>query len=222
LTASSGGAAVTTSGTWSRTAASGVTCTIGASTGILNITALDVPSAKLPISFTYLGIVRTAIVSVFRLDDPPTSSGGTGGGTSASTTTLGDTTGTAYDTTNAVSAVLTVTTGSVGQVACSAPVTFDRVSGTGTTGAYGKWQWRVPAGVWADITTEVQETTTSTSSALNPDTNTDGYLSVNHTKTGLSASTSYEFRFVWRRRDVSGGGANVGAYGGATMTATGS
>jgi Arc/MetJ family transcription regulator len=222
LTASKGGSAVTTLGTWSRTSVSGVTCTIGASTGSVSITALTGTDVSVPISFTYLGVTRTATLRIIRQDDPPTNSGGSGatGGTTASTTTLGDTTGTSYDLTNAISDTLTVTAGSVGQVACTAPLMFDRVTTSdGQTGAYGKWQWRVPAGVWADITTETQETDTAVNDAANIDNDHYGSMSVSHTKTGLTPSSSYEFRFAWRDRSAPNASRVTRVSG--TLTATG-
>jgi hypothetical protein len=223
LTATKGGSAVTTLGSWSRTVTTGVTCTMGAATGVLSITALTASEVFIPVSFVYLGVTRTATVHVIRQDDPPTNSGGSGstGGTSGNTTTLGNTTGTSYDTTNAVSGTITVTAGSVGQVVCSAPLTFGRTaSNDGESGAYGKWQWRVPAGVWADIDTEVQESTTAFKSGASAS-NRNGSLSVTHTKTGLSNGSSYEFRFVWRRRDVTSLFLNIYRVSG-TLTATGS
>jgi hypothetical protein len=221
LTASKGNMAVTTAGAWSRTVTSGITCTIGSATGILAISAFTGTDVRVPISFVYGGVTRTATVHVLKQLDPPTSSGGGGatGGTTASTTTLGDTTGTSYDTTNAVSGVLTVTAGTGGQVACSASFAFWRVSGTGSTGAFGKWIWRVPAGVWADITTEVQETDVCSSTSGNID--SEGTITVSHTKTGLTSGSSYEFRFLWRRRNVSGTAADVTYVYGA-LQATGS
>jgi hypothetical protein len=222
LTASKGGTAVTTLGAWARTTTSGVACTIGASTGSVSITALTASDVSVPVTFTYLGVVRTATLRIIRQDDPPTNSGGAGatGGTSSSTTTLGNSTSTSYDTTNAVSDTLTVTAGSVGQVACVAPITFDRVTSTdGETGAFGKWQWRVPAGVWADITTEVQEAVTAVNDAVDLANDHYGSLSVSHTKTGLTNGSSYEFRFLWHDRTVSGASRVTRASG--TMTATG-
>lgn len=224
LSASSGSAVVTTSGTWSRTATTGITCTIGAATGVLAISAMTGSDVYVPVSFTYgtPAVTRTASVHVKRQDDPPSSSGGAGatGGTSASTTSLGDTTGTAYDTTFAVSDTLTVVAGSVGQVACVAPISFarDNVGVNGVTGCFGKWQWRVPAGVWADITSEVQETDTAVENVSGI---TYGSVSVSHTKTGLGSGTTYEFRFLWRQRNVSGTASAATRMSG-TLTATGS
>lgn len=223
LTASRGNSNITAAGTWSRTSTSGVTCTIGASTGTLNITALSASDVRLPIMFAYAGITRSATIHIIRQDDPPTSSGGSGGtgGTSASTTTLADTTGTTYDPTNAISDSLTVTAGSGGQVQCDAPVSFTRVtSSDGQTGAYGKWQWRVPAGLWADIATEVQESATAINDAVNLANERNGTLSVTHTKTGLVSGSSYEFRFLWRDRSAPNA-SRVSRSSGA-LTATGS
>lgn len=227
ITASKGASAVTTLGTWSRTATTGITCTIGASTGILNITAMSGTDVSVPISFSYLGVTRTATVRVIKQNDPPSNSGGSGatGGTSASTTTLGNTTGTAYDTTNAVSATLTATAGSNGQVQCTAPISFNRTNTTnpGETGAYGKWQWRAIAGSWADITTEVQESFTAVA-VDDPELgfiNGGGSISVTQTKTGLTNGTSYEFRFLWRQRNVSGTASAISRTSG-TLEAVGS
>jgi len=226
ITASSGLASVTTAGTWSRTVTTGVTCTIGAATGILNITALSSSEVYIPISFTYSGVTRTGTVHVAREDDPPTqpSGGSSGGGTgtTASTTTLQNATATTYGT--AESAILTVEAGTAGKVQCTAPVGYKRTPGTaaGLTGAFGKWQWRVLAGSWADITTEVADTNNAETivNAGDPTQNTLGSISVTHTKTGLTAGTQYEFKFLWRKVDVSGDVDNIYRLGG-TLTADG-
>lgn len=218
LSASQGGADVTTAGTWSRTATAGITCSIGAATGLFSVSAMTGSDISVPIGFAYPSVSRTATVRVLRQDDPPTNTGSSTGGTTASTTTLGDTTGTAYDTTNAVSDVLTVTTGSVGSVDLTAPITFARVDGGFTvdaTGAYAKWQWRVPAGAWADVSSEVAEDATAFKNLPS------GSITGSDTKSGLAASTTYEFRLLWRRRDSSGTASNIYRVNG-TMTASGS
>lgn len=217
LTASIGTADVTALGVWSRTVTSGITCTIGAATGVLNITALSSAEVEVPVTFAYNGITRHARVHIVRQDDPPTNSNSGGGGTSgtsASTTTLGATVGTSYDTVNSVSATLTVTAGSAGKVQCSAPISFKRTPGTveGNTGALGKWQWRVPGGTWADIATEVADSVdarTTYDAEFDTYKNWSGSLSVTQTKTGLTSGTDYEFRFLWRRVDVSGDPDNI-------------
>jgi hypothetical protein len=227
LTASKGNSSVTTLGTWSRTATTGVTCTMGASTGILNITALSVAEVFIPISFTYSGVTRTGTVHVVRQDDPPTSSsGGSSGsstGTTASTTTLANATSTSYDGI-AESAILTVEAGAAGKVRCTAPIGFKRTPGTaaGLTGALGKWQWRAIAGSWADITTEVADTADAETivNSGDPTRNTFGSLDVDMTKTGLTAGTQYEFKFLWRKVNVSGDVDDIYRAGG-TLTADG-
>lgn len=208
LTASIGTANITTLGTWSRTATTGVTCTIGAATGILNITALSASQVSVPVSFVYNGVTRPGTQPIVRQDDPPTNDGGgsSSGGTIANTTTLANATSTSYGT--AESAVMTVTAGSAGKIKCYAPVEFKRTPGTalGTTGAFGKWQWRVPAGTWADIATEVADSGDASTDYNPPDptVNWAGYLTVDQTKTGLTAGSDYEIKFLWRKVDVSG------------------
>jgi hypothetical protein len=157
---------------------------------------------------------------VLRADDPPTNEGGGGGGgsgTVATTTTLGNTFGTSYDLTNAISAVLSVKAGAAGKVTCSAPISFKRrsTSVAGTTSAAGKWQWRVPAGSWADIAAEVgggnsQTQDLSGGEGGSPIWNTStGSLSCTQTKTGLTPNADYEFRFVWRDVAVAGTASRV-------------
>lgn len=221
FSASVGTANVTSVTAWSRTAPAGITCTIGASTGVLNITGLTVAEAEVTITGTYNGVTRTIRHRVRRENDPPTSTGGSGS-TSATTTTLGATTGAAYDATNAVSATLTVQAPASGNIKCTAPVDFVRSGSTsGVTGAFGKWQWRAVGGTWADIATEVADGGDA-STTIEQDVETGqtfeidypGVLSVVHTKTGLTSGTNYEFRFLWRRVDVSGTAANVYRAGG--------
>jgi hypothetical protein len=181
-----------------------------------------VAEVNIPVTFTYNGVTRTANVHVVRQNDPPTTAG-SGGTDSDSTTTLGTTTGTTYETTNAVSATLTVTAGPAGQVACAASIGFKRTPGTsaGETGAYGKWQWRVPAGSWADIATEVVADQDSVTTVSDITRTTWGNLAVSQTKTGLTASTDYEFRFLWRRVDVADDADDIYCASGS-MTATAS
>jgi hypothetical protein len=230
ITASLGLNSVTTFGTWSMTATTGVTATIGSATGILNITAVSIDEVWIPISFVYSGTTRTGTVHVIVQDDaPPISGGGSSGatgGTTASTTVMGSTTGTSYDTVNAVSTILTATAGSNGQVACTAPLYFKRNPGTsaGQTGAYGKWQWSAHgANTWADVAAEVVDSVDSQTQVVSgdPTVNLRGSLTVNQTQTGLTNGTQYDFRFIWRRNDVSGVANNVYLASG-TLTAAGS
>lgn len=227
IKASAGTSDVTALGTWTRTSVSGITCTMGSATGVLNITAMTVQDIMVPVTYVYGIITRTLYVHVVRVDDPPSVAGGGGsggGGSTSSTTTLGATTGTAYDLTNSVSATLTCAAGAGGNVVLNAPVSFRR-SGTaaGFTGAIGKWQWRVVAGSFADVTTEVGDSADAETDVDPVDgsvTKLQGSITCNPTKSGLTAGTNYEFRFCWRRVDVSGTAANVSRMSG-TLTATG-
>jgi hypothetical protein len=235
------GTALSSGVTWSATTLDGnASFTIsGSGAADLEITGPNNSTLALQsdiqVTGTYQGISRSAKIAVMRQDDPPTNTGSSGGGggssSSATTTTLGTTTGTAYDMTNAISATLTVTAGASGQVACTAPISFKRTpislstGPDGETGAAGKWQWRVVGGTFADIASEVTNATDSITS-LDPDISkhktSPGSLSVAQTKTGLTPGTAYEFRFCWRRIDVSPTAANVGLVGTSTLQAVGS
>lgn len=222
LTASVGTSSVTTAGTWSVTAVTGVTCAIGASTGILSITAMTVSEAFIPISFVYGGVTRTAVLHVVVQSDPPTNGSSGSSGTPATTTALGVTTGTVYDTTNATSPTLSVAAGATGTVSLSAPIGYKRNStAAGRTGAAGKWQWRVVGGTFADVATEVSDTADFAETDTSPVTNYQGSLSVSQSKTGLTSGTTYEFRFLWREVAISGSPAHLYRVNG-TMSATGS
>jgi hypothetical protein len=108
-------------------------------------------------------------------------------------------------------------------VQCTAPIGFARSGASlGETGAFGKWQWRVVGGTYADITTEVASTFDAITQHVDGVTeNDDGSMSVTMTKTGLTNGTAYQFRFLWRRTDVSGTADNIHRDTG-TLTATGS
>ncbi len=190
---------VTTSSTWSFAVASGgITASIGAATGILNITALA-STASVTITSVYLGIERSRLLVVTKSTAPPPSSGtGGGGGTTASDSTFSSFNSTGMA---AVSNELTVVAGTAGQVQLSAPLTV----GTGTSingeyQVYGIWQWdSTGAGVWVDLGTESDS---SPNCEVNAGIVTRGAISVSYTKTALTPSSSYKFRL--RARKFSG------------------
>jgi hypothetical protein len=225
------GAFLTSGVTWTATLLSGnATFTIsGTGTATLTITGPNDATLALEsviqLKGSYAGVERSVNVSILRQDDPPTNSGagGTNPGTTASTTTLGATSGTTYGG-SAESAILRCKAGTAGQVVCTAPLTFKRTPGTadGETQGIGKWQWRVVGGSFADITTEVSGGTAQTvTNSPDPTVNMAGSLSVNMTKTGLTSGTDYEFKFLWRRADISGTANNVYRTAG-TLQAAGS
>ena len=225
------GVALTSGVTWSGALQSGnATFTIsGSGTATFTITGPNnstlANESVIRLTAAYLGITRTLDVKVVRQNDPPTNAGGgSNPGTTASTTTLSQATATSYP--NGESAVLTCKAGTAGQVACTAPLAFKRTPGTATglTGAFGKWQWRVPAGTWADIAAEVAsslDAETEGGVSGEPTLNFAGSLSVSMTKTGLTSGADYEFKLLWRKVDVSGDVDNIYRTDG-TMQAAGS
>lgn len=191
---------VTTGASWAAVLRSGTatfTPTPAApnATGVLNITDLSM-DAVIEMVATYTGKTRTGTLTLQRvLDAPP------GTGSISSSSTISQTTSASYGSGN--SPVLTAVAGAGGQVACTFPATFKRTT-NGTNGAFGKWQWRVVAGSFADITTEIP------SSANNARDNTvaepyniAGSISVSMTKTGLTPGTTYEFQLLLRNDDAS-------------------
>ena len=182
---------ITASTTWTAITKSGVaTYSIGAATGVLTVTALSL-DAVIEVSGVYGGQTRAATLTLFRtLDAPPVS--GAAGGTSASTSISTSGITTSYGT--SPTGLMSVVAGAAGQVACTADVRFYRTT-NGTSEAYGKWQWRVVGGSYADIAAEViSDFPAERAVGLNEP----GSLMVNMTKTGLTNGTIYEFQLLLR------------------------
>ena len=214
----SGATDVTTSTSWGAALKAGsvsatFTPTTGSpnTTGVLNVTAAT-DGAIIVMTGTYNGVERSVEIELGSLFDPPPAPGGSGS-TSASDSTIDQTTSTSYGAAN--TGILTVRAGSVGQVACTFPAQFRRTT-NGTSGALGKWQWRVVGGSFADITTEIASTVDADKAGGDEPYNTPGEISVAMTKTGLTNGTDYEFQLLLRADDT-------GTYnwtGTATATAT--
>jgi hypothetical protein len=191
---------ITTEAAWSVAVDSGsISCSIGASTGVLNITALGSTSVVI-VTGVYQGITRTRKLQV-NLSTGQVPASGSGGGSSSSTSTFS----TINSTSHAAICTLTATAGSGGIVTLSAPldVTTALAATTVTLEVYGKWQWdSTGGGVWVDLAAEV---------ASNPDCRiafdsdsldyfvTDGSLSVPDSKTGLTPGSPYNFRLMARK-----------------------
>ena len=215
---------VTTAALWSVAIKSGSAAkTIGATTGTLNITDLSADTI-FEVSATYLGTVRKASVKVERkIDDPPImnggGTGGGGGGTSTSTNAINATTSSSYGAAN--SPILTAAAGATGKVALSLPASFKRVT-NGTSGAFGKWQWRAIGGTFNDViiqagvSPEIQSVSDATKSPAPEPENSSGVIDVSQTKTGLTPGVSYEFAPFLR------GSVNVGLNWSGTASAVGS
>ncbi len=214
------GADLTTAASWAGVLRSGTatfTPTVGSpnATGILNVTAMSA-DAVIEMQATYSGkTVKGAAASLVKNQDaPPVGGGGTGGsGTSASTSTISQSTSASYGAAN--TSVLSVKAGAAGQVACSFPDTFQRVT-SGIGNAYGKWQWRVVGGSFADITSETPAGDTSFKSGPPDYEETGGTMNCTMTKAGLTNGTTYEFQLLLR----SGGAYTLNHYG--TASAVGS
>jgi hypothetical protein len=184
---------VTTSAAWSRTVDSGdITSTIGAATGILNITALG-SSGVVTITSVHDGITKSRKVTVTKqVGDAPMTGGG--GGTASQDNTFASFNSTTMAT---VSDELTVTVGAGGTVTLSAPleVYTDEVGPTGTFEVFGIWQWWDGA-VWVDRGTET---------ASSPDCNVTagpvgfpGSIAVSNVHSGLVAAASEKYRLQFR------------------------
>ena len=196
-----GGTDVSSSTTWSiisQTGISGVTVTVSSS-GIVTIPtgATIGASSTIEVRSVRDGTTLDARIGVTRNDAAPPSTG-SGGGTTVSDSTFSSVSGTSFV---AISDMMTVKTGSSGQVQFSAALTTtaDSASPTGTFDVEMKWQYRPISGSFADVATEVSS---------DPDTNVyfdgdyftdDGFVNSSPTKTGLSASTDYEVQLFARR-----------------------
>ena len=198
-----GNANVTTSTAWSASLLSGTaTFTIGAATGVLNITALST-DATIDVVGVYGGKTRRSEVSLIRnIDIPPT------GGYSASANVNGTVT-TSYGSSS--TGVMQVRTGANGSVSCSGVIDFVKTV-VGTTGAYGKWQWRAVGGSFADIATEQASSVNAVRTGGSEPTSDPGSLSVGMTKGSLSANTIYEFQLL-----VRGASSSIEAGGAASL-----
>jgi hypothetical protein len=189
---------VTTLTAWSLTATSGITASIGAATGIVTITGVTA-SGTITVSSLYNGITKTRLVTVTRVVGAPPSTGSGGGGSTASDTTFNSINSTTHA---AISDELTVTVGSSGTVTLNAPLSTDTAaaSPSGTFPVYGLWRWWNGA-AWADVGTEVLS---SPSCVVDFDSEisiygTDpGSLTVNTSKTGLTAGSSQKFQLYAR------------------------
>jgi hypothetical protein len=203
---------VTTSATWSATTLSGgITYTIGAATGIVNITALE-SSSVVQITSVYEDISRSRILVVNRvLADPPPSSGG--GSESVYDSSITATNSASYGSANA--GVLTLACGASGEIDLAAPLEFLSDGSAGSYHAYGKWQYRLSGDVtWIDAGAEVQSGLAAEVDSSG--TSTSGAISINQTITGLTASSNYELQLLLRNAS----GTHTLSYSGTASATT--
>jgi hypothetical protein len=190
------GSDVTALASWSAVLKSGnAAFSIGAASGVLEITTLS-SDAAFEASAAYLGTIRKGQSGVTRkVDDPPIMTGGSGGATSDATSSINTTNSSAY--VGAATRILTIAAGAGGVVNLAFAGEFTRAS-AGNASAFGKWQWRVVGGTWADVAAEIASSSSaSTSGPPEPDT-TPGTIAVNQQKSGLTAGVTYEFQPLLR------------------------
>lgn len=194
---------VTTASAWSAsTISGGATYTIGAATGIINLTALATGSV-IEATSIYGGISRSRKITVVKnIADPPPSSSTS----SAYDSSITETSSTSYGAANA--GILTLTCGASGEVDLSAPLTMTTFD-AGAHNAAGKWQYSAAgAGVWSDVDTEIESDVAASDV-------TEGYIAVTQTQTGLTPASDYDFQLLLRNL-----GSTDTVYYAGTATAT--
>lgn len=192
------GVDVSTAASWSRTVVNGtVTCTIGAATGMLSITAIATDSV-VRISAVYGATTRTFDVKVSRSLANPPATGSGGGGTAASVSSFSSIASTSMQT---ITTELTVTVGAAGNVDLAATTTFDfeQLGGIGISyqSVYLVWQ-RWNGASWVDLSTEAESATPARRSASGVDDEGPGFASLAQQVTGLTAGSSQKFRLRGR------------------------
>lgn len=203
-----GGVDVSDSTTWSiisQTGITGVTVTVS-STGVVTIpsSATIATTATIEVRSVRDGTTLDAKIGVTRNDAAPPVSGGGGGGTTVSDSTLNAVSGTSFI---AISDLMTVKTGSSGQIQfsanlatrcfASAPEIMDPDSNVEL-----KWQYRTVGGTFADVASAVNsdpDPWVFYDGELDAYFAEDGAVNSSPTKTGLSTSTDYEVQLFARR-----------------------
>lgn len=193
--------------------------TVTVTDGVVSIpSGVAIPAAtEIAVSSAYDGVTLISRIAVTRSTGaaPP----GTGGGTTVSDSTFGSVSGTSL---TAISDLMTVKTGTAGQLAFSAPLGIyaPAASPDGIFGAIGQWRYRPVAGSFSDAGTQADEVFAAT---VELESGVyfagDGWIDVSATVTGLSASTDYEVQLFAARDGASP--AKTLSFGG-TATVTGS
>lgn len=194
-----GGVDVTATTAWAATFPASVTGTIGAANGDVNITALT-GAGIVVVTATRDGVTLTWPLQVNKTNAAQPASGGSGA-SSASTSTILATNSASYATANA--GPLTITIGASGTATLSAPLSFYSAnaapSGTGI-GMFGKWQWRLSGGTFADVATEVAQSSTDgvTLDSGRYYADGTGAITINTSKAGLAAGSVCDFQLLLR------------------------
>lgn len=175
-------------------------CTASYSSGVITVTALSSNSATIDVTATYQGQTQTARVSVVKLLDaaPATSKYVNLVKTDINYTSS------SYQSTGPT---LSLNASSSGIIACSAAFNYI-INNLQPYVLYGKVQWRVAGGTWADIAAETQGNPSfynSTDVTTEPG---DLYLDpATYTVYGLTPGLNYEFQLLTRKTGTNGGSA---------------
>jgi hypothetical protein len=215
---------VSPTATWSIVSVSGITgVTVTVANGVVTIPtgAVIAPTGEINVKSARDGFEIISKVFVSRIDAAPPNTGGTSGGTTVNDSTFDSVTGT---TLTAISDLMTVKTGSAGQIVFSAPLSVIAAAADpdGTFGAIGRWRYRTVGGSFVDAGTQADETEPA---IVEYDLELDRYfringsISIGATVTGLSANTDYEVQ-LFAARDTSSPAKSI-TFGG-TASATGS
>jgi hypothetical protein len=191
---------VTISTAWSVANNGGVSATIGAATGVYSLNDVTA-SGSSTVTSIYNGITKTRLIPVTRtVGAPPSTGSGGSGSTTATGTTFNSITSTSHA---AISDELTVIVGASGNVDLNSSLTASTApaSPAGTFPVYGIWRWWNGA-AYVDVGTEVISSP-SCASVLGESPGqyyaSDGTLSVNTTKTGLTVASSQKFQLYARK-----------------------
>lgn len=210
---------VTANATWAIDSQGGITggTVTVSSSGVVTIpSGVSIPAAtEIVVSSAYDGVTLISRIAVTKSNGASPS--GAGGGTSVSDSTFASVSGT---TLTAISDLMTVKTGTSGQLVFSAPLEIyaPAASPDGIFGAIGQWRYRPVSGSFSDAGTQADEVFAATvelesgvyfASA--------GYIDVAATVTGLTASTDYEVQ-LFAARDSSISTKTLSFGGTATVT----
>lgn len=194
----------TTSATWAIDSQGGVTGgTLTVVDGVVTIpSGVSIPAAtEILVSSDYDGVVIVSRIALTRTNGaaPP----GSSGGTTVSDSTFTSVSGTSL---TAISDLMTVKTGTGGQLDFSAPLEIyaPAASPDGVFGAIGQWRYRPVAGSFSDAGTQADEAFAATveleSGVYFAGA---GYIDISATVTGLTASTDYEVQLFAARDGAS-------------------
>lgn len=209
---------VTADATWAIDSQGGITGgMVTVTDGIVTIpSGVSIPAAtEIVVSSAYDGVTLISRIAVTKTNGaaPP----GTGGGTSVSDSTFSTVSGT---TLTAISDLMTVKTGTSGQLTFSAPLSIYAAAASpdGIFGAIGQWRYRPVSGSFSDAGTQADEIYAAT---VELETGIyfayAGYIDISATVTGLTASTDYEVQ-LFAARDSSSPTKTLSFGGTASVT----